>query len=385
MLSIFKINTNPEKRYFGFDIVRAFSVLLVMHIHFLILIQKIVGFDVKRIPFPDPVDMFFVCSGFLIGYHHLKDIHKIGAVTPKYTARFLVMRWVRTLPSYYLLLTFIVVMTIVFTRKFYIPLDNYFFTSNLFSHNIKVYNETWTIAIEEWFYFSFALIFYLIATVLNISKKKSFLFIVAFYILLSNFLKIYYFFNVYPDYSFMQYIHFKEIIVLRMDTIAVGLLAAYVCYFYEDFWHRNRYKFLAIGLVIYFGNMAYYWMIVNNYIHTQFSTFYLFTFYYLVNPIGFMLFLPCLKTIKFKESFLNHFILFTSNISYSIFLLHGTFFILVIGFCRILGFDAAKHLVITYILWISFAYILSYLFYTKFELKVMNTRSKIIEKLKLKE
>ncbi len=161
-----------------------------MHIHFLILIQKILNFDIKLIPFPDPLDMFFVYSVFLIGYHHLKDIHKIDVVTRKYTARFLVMRWVRTLPSYYLLLTFIVLLTILFTRKFQIPFDNYLFTSNLFNHNIKVYNETWTIAIEEWFYFSFALIFYFVSTILNMSKKKSFLFIVAFYIVLSNVLKI---------------------------------------------------------------------------------------------------------------------------------------------------------------------------------------------------
>ena len=202
---------------------------------------------------------------------------------------------------------------------------------------------------------------------------------------MSNFFKIYYFYNVYADYSFKQYIDFKEIIILRMDTIAVGLLAAYICYFHEDFWFRNRYRFLGVGLVIYFGNMAYYWLIVNNYIHNHFSDFYLFTFYYLVNPIGFMLFLPCLKTIKFKHNFINHFILFTSNISYSIFLLHGTFFLLVIGFSRIIGFNAANHLFVTYILWMLFAYILSYFFYVKFEMKVMNTRSRIIEKLKLKE
>ncbi|HNY55223.1 MAG TPA: hypothetical protein PKI86_06330, partial [Chitinophagales bacterium] len=111
MLSIFKINTHPERRYFGFDIVRAFSVILVMHMHFLQLTAGIIGLDYQKIPFPDPVDMFFVCSGFLIGYHHLKDIHKLDKITPKYTARFLVMRWVRTLPSYYLILTFLVLLT----------------------------------------------------------------------------------------------------------------------------------------------------------------------------------------------------------------------------------------------------------------------------------
>lgn len=207
--------------------------------------------------------------------------------------------------------------------------------------------------------------------------------IVLLYILISNILKIYYYFNVYPDYSFTQYIAFKEIIILRMDTIAVGLLAAYVCFYYEEFWFKVRYKALVIGLFIYFGNMLYYWLIINNYVTNNFSNFYLFTFYYLVNPLGFMFFLPYLKTIKFKNNFINHFILFTSNISYSIFLLHGTFFILIFILLRFVGFDVAKHVVISYFIWIFFAYVLSYLFYVKFELKVMNSRSKIIERLKL--
>ena len=44
MWPIFKINTNPEKRYFGFDIIRAFSVILVMNMHFL---QHLAGFRDK--------------------------------------------------------------------------------------------------------------------------------------------------------------------------------------------------------------------------------------------------------------------------------------------------------------------------------------------------
>ncbi|MCC6582620.1 MAG: acyltransferase [Chitinophagales bacterium] len=385
MLSIFKINTHPERRYFGFDIVRAFSVILVMHMHFLQLTAGIIGLDYQKIPFPDPVDMFFVCSGFLIGYHHLKDIHKLDKITPKYTARFLVMRWVRTLPSYYLILTFLVLLTILVTKKFDIPVGNYVFTHNLFNYHVKFYSETWTISIEEWFYFTFPIIFYFITNFLKLNKKKSFISIVLLYIVVCNFLKIYYYYHVFPDHTFLQYAKFKEIVVLRMDTIAVGLLAAYVCFFYQDFWHNNRYKFLVIGLIIYLANMAYYWLTANKYVEGEFTIFYFFTFYYLLSPIGFMLFLPCLKTIKFKNNFVNHFILFTSNISYSMFLLHGTFFILVIILLRIIGFNAAKHIFISYVVWISMAYVLSYLFYIKFEVKVMNMRSKIITKLKLNE
>ena len=385
MLSIFKINTNPERRYFGFDIVRAFSVILVMHMHFLQMVAGIIGLDYQKIPFPDPVDMFFVCSGFLIGYHHLKDVHKLDKITPKYTARFLVMRWVRTLPSYYFILTILVLLTILVTKKVDIPVENYLFTHNLFNYHVKFYSETWTISIEEWFYFSFPFIFYFITAVLKLSKKRSFIIIVLLYIIVCNFLKIYYYYHVFPDHSFLQYAMFKEIVVLRMDTIAVGLLAAYVCYFYQDFWHNHRYKFLVIGAIIYIANMVYYWLTANKYINNEFTTFYFFTFYYLISPFGFMLFLPCLKTVKFKESFVNHCILFTSNISYSMFLLHGTFFILVIILLHIVGFNAGKHIFFSYLIWISMTYVLSYFFYTKFELKVMNKRSKIVEKLNLNE
>jgi len=385
MWSIFDINTHPEKRYFGFDIVRAFSVILVMHMHFLQITAIIMGFNYQKIPFPDPVDMFFVCSGFLIGFHHLKDIHKLDKITPKYTARFLVMRWVRTLPSYYLILTILVLLSILVTKKLDIPVGNYLFTHNLFNYDVKFYTETWTISIEEWFYFSFAILFYLISSFLKISKQKSFITIVLLYIIAANFLKIYYYYHVFPDHSFVQYVKFKEIVVLRLDTIAVGLLAAYVCYFYQDFWHTNRYKFLIAGLIIYLANMVYYWLTANKYIQNEFTIFYFFTFYYLISPLGFMLFLPCLKTVKFKNNFVNHFILFTSNISYSMFLLHGTFFIGVLICFRIIGFNAAKHLLVSYVLWIGFAYVSSYFFYTKFELKVMNMRKKIITRLGLDE
>lgn len=386
MLSVFKINTNPEKRYFGFDIVRAFSVVLVMHMHFLQITANLIGLDFKKIPFPDPVDMFFVCSGFLIGYHHLKDVHKLNKITPKYTARFLVMRWVRTLPSYYLILTFLVVLTLLYNHSFQIPFGNFFFTHNLLHNHVEFYTETWTISVEEWFYFSFPIIFYLITTIFKQSKRRSFISIVILYIVVCNILKVYYFYNVYPDHSVLQFFKFKEIVILRLDTIAVGLLAAYVCYFYGEFWHKNRYKFLVVGLVIYLANMAFYWLTANSYIKIYpLNTFYFFTLFYLVGPLGFMCFLPCLKTIKFKNNFINHFILFTSNISYSMFLLHGTFFIFVLIAFKIIGFNASKHIFLSYLMWMSFAYILSYFFYTKVDLKVMKMRSKIIEKLGLKE
>lgn len=382
MLSIFKINTNPEKRYFGFDIIRAFSVVLVMQMHFLQWFSQFLHINYFKLPLPDPVDMFFVCSGFLIGYQHLKEVHKLDTVTPKYTARFLVMRWVRTLPSYYIMLTFLSILFTLITRKLNFPVRNYFFVQCLYSHHSEFYKETWTIAIEEWFYFTFPVMFYVITVFLKINKKHSFLFILLLYIIVCNLLKVYYYYNVFPDHSFRQWTAFREIVILRIDTIAIGLLASYICYFYNDFWERNKYRFLPFGLIIYVGSIIFYWAWSNKFITTEFATFYHYTLYYLVSPISIMLCLPYLKTIKFKDNFLNHSILFTSLISYSIFLLHGTFLLLLF---IALYVDLIKNVFITYVLWMCTTFILSYLFFIKIELKVMNSRKRIIEKLNLND
>nr|HNI32913.1 hypothetical protein [Chitinophagales bacterium] len=114
----------------------------------------------------------------------------------------------------------------------------------------------------------------------------------------------------------------------------------------------------------------------------EFATFYHYTFYYLVSPISIMLCLPYLKTIRFKDNFVNHFILFTSLISYSIFLLHGTFLLLLF----VLVYMAViKNVYIVYALWMFTTFFLANIFYNKIELPIMNMRRKIIEKLNLNE
>lgn len=382
MLSIFKINTNPEKRYFGFDIIRAFSVILVMNMHFLELFSPSIGLNFFMIPLPDPVDMFFVCSGFLIGYQHLKDVHKMDKVSPKYTARFLVMRWVRTLPSYYIVLTIIVLLSASVTHHLDFPLRNYLFIQNLYEQRAKIFRETWTIAIEEWFYFTFPVLFYVFTSFIRLNKKKSFLLILISYIIICNLLKVYYYYHVFPDHTFDQWTKFREIVVLRIDTIAIGLLAAYLCYFYADFWERNKYRFLPFGLLIYFGSILFYWSWTNKYIDTEFATFYHYTLYYLVSPISIMLCLPYLKTIRFKDNFVNHFILFTSLISYSIFLFHGTFLLLLFVLVYV---AVIKNVFAVYVLWMFTTFFLSNIFFNRVELPIMNMRRRIIEKLGLNE
>ena len=278
------------------------------------------------------------------------------------------------------------------THNLDFPIRNYLFIQNLYEQRSKVFRETWTISIEEWFYFTFPIFFYIISTLLNVNKKKSFLYILIIYIVVCNLLKMHYYFNVYPTHDFRQWIDFRELVVLRIDTIAIGLLGAYVCYFYEDFWERNKYRFLPYGLVIYFGSIFFYWSWVNFLQDNEFATFYHFTFYYLVSPVSIVLCLPYLKTIKFKNNFVNHFVLYTSLISYSLFLFHLSLVMLIL-FAIYLG--VIKQITSTYmlyaftgfiyLLWLFLTFYLSNLFFNKIELPIMNKRRWIIEKLKLND
>jgi len=278
------------------------------------------------------------------------------------------------------------------THNLDFPIRNYLFIQNLYEQRSKVFRETWTISIEEWFYFTFPVLFFIISSFLKINKRRSYLYILIFYILVCNLLKVYYYYYVYPSHDFGQWLNFRELVVLRIDTIAIGLLGAYVCYFYEDFWERNKYRFLPFGLIIYFGSIFFYWYWVNFLQGNEFATFYHFTFYYLVSPVSIVLCLPYLKTIKFKNNFINHFVLYTSLISYSLFLFHLSLVMLIL-FAIYLG--VIKQITSTYMLyaftafiyflWLFLTFYLSNLFFNKIELPVMNKRRWIIEKLNLND
>lgn len=398
MKPIFAIITSPEKRYYGFDIIRAFSVLLVVHLHFFQLIFPRIGLNYFHFPFPDPVDMFFVCSGFLIGYNFLAEIHKVENIDYKFILRFLIMRWGRTLPAYFVMLLLFTLAVSIFTKKAFIPFSNFFFLQNFVNNQSDFYKETWTISVEEWFYVLFPLGFMFGLKFIKRSKNRAYLGIVSFMLLGSLSLKIFYYFFVFHKHTFVDFVaHYRLIVVLRLDTIAIGLLAAYICYHFEHFWFKYRYKFLAIGISIYLFSTFYSWAWANEMIRVEvptlkqlpfrmpfayntFTTFYHYVFFYFVSPVSLALCLPYLKTIQYKPTFINKIVMYLSFISYSIFLLHYTFLLTI---CIAIYSLLVHNILFIYAFWIIVLLILSHFFYLKIELPFMNKRKYLINKFKL--
>jgi peptidoglycan/LPS O-acetylase OafA/YrhL len=138
-----------SNRDIGLDAVRSLAIWLVMIGH------GITNLIVPSPPYLDPevyatgcigVEVFFSLSGFLIG-RILLDIEAMD-VTTNLAGRFLIRRWMRTLPLYYVFLT----MTVLIWPDARETLSAFLtMTQNLFSIEPKpnYFPQSWSLPIEE--------------------------------------------------------------------------------------------------------------------------------------------------------------------------------------------------------------------------------------------
>ncbi len=217
------------KRIPQIDGLRAIAILLVISFHYINnqlvnATDKIAKFFCLATSFGwAGVDLFFVLSGFLIGSILIANKHK-----NKFFSTFYIRRFVRIIPTYYLLIIFfIIICTIPFFKTNYfvagnnvIPTWSYF----LMMHNVymgqlnnmgnNAMSVTWSIGIEEQFYLIIPFIIYYI-------KNKWLPFLLVFFIILANIFRFYY---TTPG----QWIPAYVLLPCRMDAISFGVLIAWI-------------------------------------------------------------------------------------------------------------------------------------------------------------
>ena len=148
------------QRIFGLDLLRTLAIVGVVIGHG----KPILGAadtEFPWIPLGDGVDMFFVLSGYLIGGILISEFVVPGKLGLRELFHFLQRRWFRTLPNYYLILGVNVLFAYLgwsmgnldfFSWKFLC------FTQNLNWHFEGFFWESWSLAVEEWFYLTFPLL-----------------------------------------------------------------------------------------------------------------------------------------------------------------------------------------------------------------------------------
>lgn len=259
----------------------------------------------------DGVDLFFVLSGFLVGGILIKTAERTDMPWYKALLNFWQRRWLRTLPNYYLFLLVNILLAwtgvsrgvlnhntwayFVFLQNFHIPLVLFFW-------------ESWSLAVEEWFYLLLPIIVFATSRMLRFRVRDSVLLGALVMIILPL---VYRMGHVEDIHSLWERdMNIRKLVLARLDTIGYGVLAAWVAHYFKSVWLNRKWILFGLGVVALWANP-------QNAEQLHFLT----TWYFSLTGIALALLLPALSTWTLSGSWTRP-ITFMSRISYALYLVH---------------------------------------------------------------
>lgn len=285
--------------------------------------------------------------------------------------RFWYRRWMRTLPLY--LFFFFVELKLyrggvsnvsgqapylIFAQNLAWPMSNF-------------YSLTWSLAIEEWFYFLFPLMILLIIG-FGKSPRIAVVTTIIIFLLVPPILR-YTLFDMQGSFDSLDP-NIRHTVMFRLDSIGFGVLIAYI-----DKWHKPLFNKIAdlwwIFTVLAIGCMVF---IKWHYFEIP-ETSAMVTFYFSLSALVFAGLIPFFASLApTRISLLNRFIKYTSLISYSLYLGHIVAFTAGMYIFRRLGVfdDLYPNPWITYSFFLLLAYFLATFTYLVIEKPVLALRDK---------
>ncbi len=192
------------------------------------------------------VELFFVLSGFLIGRILLRSGEALGQPTELF--RFWSRRWFRTLPAYFLFL-FLNLAVILWVFPQDVPWGRFagylVFTQNFMDYGVFFFPESWSLAVEEWFYLLFPAAIFLL---LRLRWRSDVAFLSAgflFYVVSTAFR---WHLNGNPAVSWE--VEPRVVTLARFDAMMVGIFAAWWSLRFPEGFARFRHPLALIGLVV---------------------------------------------------------------------------------------------------------------------------------------
>ncbi|MBN2779186.1 MAG: acyltransferase [Bacteroidales bacterium] len=362
MFTFFK---DIEKRNFGLDLFRAIAIALVVFGH---------GFSLFKLENLnvfiqiDGVDLFFVLSGFLIGNILLKI--KSNSFKPLIAEcrNFLKRRWLRTLPNYFLflILNIFLVKFGVYDGLLNINTLAYFaFLQNLYIPLDLMFWESWSLAVEEWFYLLFPVLLILIFSIKKIFRLNfnSYISICLLMVVVPLLLRIIFAIDLPKETN--TDIYLRKIVIYRLDTIAYGLLTAYLFVNFKELFSRHSKLFLIIGFL---------GLVLLRFLPIDGSNFFRNTFHYSLVSLFIAFLIPFFYGIKKPKTILNKSTVFVSLISYSMYLVHlPVLYLIKITFSEL---DVKIHALIVFLAYLIITIIISAAVYLLWERPFLNLRDK---------
>lgn len=240
------------KRLRELDFLRGVAIILVLLRHqFIFQFTTNIGWI--------GVDLFFTLSGFLVSGLLFKEYLKFGNIEP---LRFLIRRGFKIYPIYYLFYIPYLVGLIIRDRFYKIG----FFSDMLFVQNYIwgwgfAYTASWSLAVEEHFYFGLALLiwagikFKFIYFVKPELKKPIAISFQTFIFLFFGVCIILRFVNntIFPDLEAKNF----TMTHLRIDSLFAGVYISYLYYFQKEMFINNFNKYKTILLILAFLFLAW--------------------------------------------------------------------------------------------------------------------------------
>lgn len=230
------------------DFLRGIAILLVLFRH-----QKLFDFTSKMGWIG--VDLFFVLSGFLVSGLLFQEYIKFGNIKPKL---FLIRRGFKIYPIYFLFYFLYITPKIIKHQFEWKGLfSDFFFIQNYVYGWGYAYVPSWSLAVEEHFYFGFALLFWFAIKnnffvfknsfrVFTLSKFELLLVSIMVLTLIMRLISAFYFTENGSRNITMTH--------LRMDSLLAGVLLSYWYYFKKDkllqFFTSNKVKLLILVLLL---------------------------------------------------------------------------------------------------------------------------------------
>lgn len=368
-------NIELDKRIFGLDLLRAAAILFVVYSHGIRFIQDFVSMDKLTVMMYDGVTLFFVLSGFLIGRILIKIYFKEDELSWHDLWHFWVRRWFRTIPPYFIMLTILLGFGLVYGLNQEINYIKYYlFIQNMWYQHPPFFPEAWSLSVEEWFYLSFPFMLFVGALLLRLRSKGAFLFLVGSFFMLGIAFRSYWTLDAINNSIYIGEIHesfLRKVVLSRVDSMMLGVFAAYLFYFHKNIWEKGKLFYFFIGLGFF--------ILTKNFPYNQYPFVWgVFAFQFV--SLGTFFMLPLLNSIKNAKGIFAKLIVMISISSYSMYLINHSIALILHKRMPLEQFGQG---LFAFLIYLIICFIISFAAYQYIERPILNYRDRLYSKQSL--
>lgn len=301
----------------GLDLLRAGAILSVVIHHGNYLLPAAAAATTENL-LVNGVTAFFVLSGFLIGGMLIRSLER-QPPTLRGLWDFWVRRWMRTLPAYLVVLTALAGLALVAgSHDLRTILPYYVFSQNLWWGHPTFFPEAWSLSIQQWFYIVFPALLFLLVGAFRVKPRSAVLgtaLVLMAACIAARYLQFAHWEGPITSHDLSQM--FRKPVVMRWDSMMIGVLGAYLVHYRKELWYSAPRTGLIVGLIALVVLDQ-----IGHYDERNGIGFFACVPSFDLTSLAILLLIPFLERFHFNSTRFQGAIVTIANASYSIYLVH---------------------------------------------------------------